>query len=227
MSEEKLRQRFEGKLNVSYSVLKDNIKKYKITIEWTEPVKLNANVMFAIYAHRREMDKNYIDYVYPKENCKEYTFSTDFWKGLYDIRVVEYEGHLICNYKRIYEIPHLFICEAEDNSFHLDCKPQYNPMNTSVPEVLVSFSNPAEEGDYIGMFEVGTLSVKDDKMIGIVHQEPKAGTLERYFKVNCTKDQVIGKEFNIKYFKKDCQITNSMDTSVIPFYISEPFKWDE
>ncbi|KAL7718447.1 Fibronectin type-III domain-containing protein [Entamoeba marina] len=180
---------FENKISVYHELFGDN--KYKVKVTWNEPTSLpHSNFMIGLYCYKRQMDKNYCYYEFP----------IVVPKGYYDIRICSWNvGITGNNYKRLYQIKKYYVNDIP-NELQVEIE-----WKKEKQFLLVKLNKPAEEGDYIGLFEHSTL----------------IDVLERYFDVNIQElGDTIGKHYEVRYFRNDCVITNLTDYSTIPFAIS-------
>ncbi|EDR24325.1 hypothetical protein EDI_070670 [Entamoeba dispar SAW760] len=217
-----LKEAFENKLEITNTPSKSDPKKFNVTANWTQPSQLNNSyIIIGLYAHKRKDDKNYITYEYIKESQSSYSFKADVPAGYYDIRICTYSGLTrLAVYTRVFEVSKYFVGSSIDNDFTVKVE-----RNQQDPEILVSINLPAEDGDFIGMFESSCLSMKDSYMIGLRHTIFGEGNLQRYFDINLKElGDTTGKEYQIRYFRKECEYQNKFDTSRVPFAFSEPFK---
>ena len=214
---------FQNKLLITQEPIDTEGNENRIKVTWLCPTRLNTqNVQIGLYAHKREMNKNYITYFKPKDDIKEYYFEGVYPKGYYDIRVcsftLSFSGF---NYTNEYQISKYFVGYQSDKEFEI--KVSRSP---EALELLVQLSSPAEEGDFIGMFEEDSHSMKDSYMVGITNSQFGEGNLERYFEINLStlSNYVQGKKYQVRYFKNGCDLRNKADVSRIPFAFSEPFE---
>ncbi|EKE40390.1 hypothetical protein ENUP19_0078G0030 [Entamoeba nuttalli] len=222
-----LKEAFENKLEIINTPSKSDPRKFNVTVNWTEPTQLNNSyIIIGLYAHKRKDDKNYITYEYVKESQSTYSFNADVPAGYYDIRICTYSGMTrFAVYTRVCELSKYFVGKyfagkPVDNDFTVKVERKQQD-----PEILVSINLPAEDGDFIGMFEASCLSMKDNYMIGLQHTVFGEGNLQRYFDINLKElGDTTGKEYQIRYFRKDCEYKNKLDISRVPFAFSEPFK---
>ncbi|ELP92485.1 hypothetical protein EIN_523830 [Entamoeba invadens IP1] len=214
---------FVNKLTLTSQLIPLNLTKYHLKVKWEDSAqKINGNIMIALYAARREMDKNYITYFYPVTGKDTYTFDKELPRGFYDVRVLSYTRGITYTYQRLFTIDEFFVGEPYEEKFELvvDAFPDRS-------EILVKINAPADEGDFIGMFARETVSMKDNYMIGLGNTIFGEGNLQRFFPVNKAQlGDINGKEFQVRFFKKDCEIVNGIDTNRMPFAFSNYFKFE-
>ncbi|ELP91751.1 hypothetical protein EIN_522080 [Entamoeba invadens IP1] len=106
---------FVNKLTLTSQLIPSNLTKYHLTVKWDDSTqKINGNIIVAVYAARREMDKNYITYFYPITGKDTYTFDKELPKGYYDVRVLSYTlgftytSACIYTYQRLFTIDDFF-----------------------------------------------------------------------------------------------------------------------
>lgn len=214
---------FQNKLIVTHEPVNSQLTEFRIKVTWLSPTRLNTqNVQIGLYAHKREMNKNYIAYFKPKDDKKEYYFEGTYPRGYYDIRVCSFTlGFSGFNYTNEYQISKHFVGTSLDREFEIKVSRSVEAL-----ELIIQLSSPAEEGDFIGMFEEDTFSMKDSYMVGITNISFGEGNLERYFEINVSTltNYVQGKKYQIRYFKSGCDLRNKADVSRIPFAFSHPFE---
>ena len=211
---------FINQLEINYKLIKEN--KYQISFIWLNPQKLPENrIMIGLYPFKRQYHDKYITFVYPKENQKEYFFDFECVKGIYEIRICSYSfGLKIFDYELKYRSDPFFVGTENDKNFKIEVVPKIEQS-----QILIKINQPAEKGDFIGMFEENTFSMKDNYMIGIKKIEFGESVLERYFDVDLHQ---IDKEkkYQIRYFKFDSDLTFKLSSDIarIPFCISQSFE---
>ncbi|KAL7712960.1 Fibronectin type-III domain-containing protein [Entamoeba marina] len=209
---------FEDKIIVSHESSNDN--KFKVKVKWTGACKLpHANFMIGLYCHKRQMDKNFCAFVKLENEKSDYEFPIVVPKGYYDIRICTWSGLIIYDYKSIYQVEKYFVNDTEEEfSVTVEWKKDEK-------ELFVKLKKPAEDGDYIGLFEHDTLSMKDGYMKGLKTTLFGVDVLERFFDVDVNQlGDTVGKKYEVRYFRKDCVVTNLADHSTIPYAFSNIFE---
>ena len=205
---------FEDKLKVSSSKSQTDPSKFTVTVEWTSPATVsNKQFMFCLYCYRREMNKNYSDYLYVETGKREYIFSLVAPRGYYDVRVVRNSG----SYPEVYRLSKIFVGTPEDQAFEIVAEPQEGML-------LVSFNRPAEQDDFIGLFDTDTLSMKNEYTVGLPYTPVGECVMARFFPVDKNKIRPE-KTYEIRYFRADSRVAygwTSFDFAQIPFCFSNP-----
>ncbi|ELP85401.1 hypothetical protein EIN_086830 [Entamoeba invadens IP1] len=197
-------------------------EKYKVTAKLSEAVrKLDGDILVMLYTYRREKDKNYIEYQRVTEESQEVTFTTLVPRGIYDIRVCR------CEFKKSPELtePSIFKYEC------LYCQSGFivgNPVKITTKvddehsQLYVELPFAAKEGDYIGIFNVNTNSMRCGNMVGKKPYDFGEGSIGKYFTFD---PKTVGKDemYEVRFFEKDSCIRNKIDHSFIPYAISQPF----
>ncbi|ELP84123.1 hypothetical protein EIN_139200, partial [Entamoeba invadens IP1] len=115
------------------------------------------------------------------------------------------------SYTRVYEIANVFVGSETDKLFVLGAEAKTNG------EIDVTFSAPAEDGDYIEVFEENNPSMwKDPKSVQTVVL--KKGEMKSQLMVKRDGGSIENK-YEVRYFKKN----SKLGTTYIPFAISKPF----